>query len=129
MRSRLSPTLVWKWESIPARARRSPIQAELVSTICPRSSSVPTATTSALIPVLGPSPCQPGTSRVPPAPMARGAGEGAGRRPRHGERRPRHGEAGTGYGGHGQPVLAEAGAAHRRRQLATAVGEPVEAPG
>src|SRR5438105_5365848 len=46
MRPRLSPTLVWKCESIPARARRSPIQAELVSTTWPSRSSVPTATTS-----------------------------------------------------------------------------------
>jgi hypothetical protein len=33
MRATLSPTLVWKWQSIPDRASRSPIQAELVSTI------------------------------------------------------------------------------------------------
>ena len=33
-------------ESIPARASCSPIQAELVSTICPSSSSVPMARTS-----------------------------------------------------------------------------------
>ena len=32
MRAWLSPTLVWKWQSMPASARCSPIQAELVST-------------------------------------------------------------------------------------------------
>ena len=46
MRAQLSPTLVWKWESIPARASCSPIHDELVSTIWPSSSSVPTATIS-----------------------------------------------------------------------------------
>src|SRR5438105_2596521 len=46
MRAWLSPTFVWKNESIPARANRSPIHDEFVSTICPSSSSVPTATTS-----------------------------------------------------------------------------------
>ena len=46
MRSMLSPTLVWKSESIPAMASCSPIHDELVSTICPSSSSVPMATTS-----------------------------------------------------------------------------------
>ena len=46
MRPRLSPTLVWKCESMPARASCSPIHDELVSTIWPSSSSVPTATTS-----------------------------------------------------------------------------------
>jgi hypothetical protein len=46
MRPRLSPTLVWKYESMPASASRAPIQAELVSTIWPSSSSVPMATTS-----------------------------------------------------------------------------------
>jgi hypothetical protein len=33
MRSRLSPTFVWKCESMPANASRSPIHDELVSTI------------------------------------------------------------------------------------------------
>ncbi|GIS99706.1 MAG: hypothetical protein CM1200mP26_14190 [Acidimicrobiales bacterium] len=33
MRSGLSPTAVWRWQSIPARASCSPIHAELVSTI------------------------------------------------------------------------------------------------
>ncbi len=46
IRARLSPTLVWKCESMPASASCSPIQAELLSTIWPSSSSVPTATTS-----------------------------------------------------------------------------------
>src|SRR5438105_7010791 len=46
MRSKLSPTLVWKCESIPTRASCSPIQDEFVSTIWPSRSSVPTATTS-----------------------------------------------------------------------------------
>src|SRR5581483_4900133 len=46
MRSRLSPTFTWKCESMPAAARCSPIHDELVSTIWPRRSSVPTATTS-----------------------------------------------------------------------------------
>ena len=42
---RLSPTFVWKCESMPASASRSPIHDELVSTTWPSSSSVPTATT------------------------------------------------------------------------------------
>jgi hypothetical protein len=42
----LSPTLTWKYESIPASASCSPMNAEFVSTIWPRSSSLPTATTS-----------------------------------------------------------------------------------
>ena len=46
MRSALSPTFTWKYESMPASASCSPIHDELVSTICPSSSSVPTATTS-----------------------------------------------------------------------------------
>jgi hypothetical protein len=46
MRPWLSPTLLWKCESIPASASWLPIQAELVSTIWPSSSSVPMATTS-----------------------------------------------------------------------------------
>ena len=46
MRARLSPTLVWKCESMPASASCSPIQAELLSTIWPSSNSVPIATTS-----------------------------------------------------------------------------------
>ena len=46
MRGRLSPTFCWRRQSMPARASCSPIQAEFVSTICPSSSSVPTATTS-----------------------------------------------------------------------------------
>src|SRR5207248_6743741 len=46
MRAWLSPTFTWKCESTPIKAKRSPIQAELVSTIWPSSSSVPTATTS-----------------------------------------------------------------------------------
>jgi hypothetical protein len=33
MRSRLSPTFVWKCESMPASASCSPIQEEFVSTI------------------------------------------------------------------------------------------------
>src|SRR3954464_33048 len=45
-RSWLSPTLTWKLQSMPASASCSPIQEELVSTIWPSSSSVPTATTS-----------------------------------------------------------------------------------
>src|SRR3954468_18750737 len=45
-RPRLSPTLTCSSESIPLAARCSPIHALLVSTICPSSSSVPTATTS-----------------------------------------------------------------------------------
>ena len=49
MRAWLSPTAWWKWESTPASASCSPIHAELVSTIWPRSSSVPTARTSILI--------------------------------------------------------------------------------
>ena len=46
MRAWLSPTLTWKRQSIPLAASCSPIHAELVSTICPSSSSVPTASTS-----------------------------------------------------------------------------------
>ncbi len=46
MRSALSPTLVWNIESMPASASCSPMNDELVSTIWPSSSSVPTATTS-----------------------------------------------------------------------------------
>ena len=46
MRSQLSPTFVWKWESMPTSASCSPIHDELVSTIWPSSNSVPTATTS-----------------------------------------------------------------------------------
>ena len=46
MRSRLSPTEVWRWQSMPARASFSPIHAEFVSTIWPSRSSVPTATIS-----------------------------------------------------------------------------------
>src|SRR5438477_6817151 len=46
MRAWLSPTLVWKCESIPISAKCSPIHDELVSTIWPSRSSVPTATTS-----------------------------------------------------------------------------------
>ena len=46
MRAKLSPTLTWKWESMPASASCSPIQAELLSTMMPSSSSVPMATTS-----------------------------------------------------------------------------------
>src|SRR3954470_5959117 len=45
-RPRLSPTFTCSSESMPLAARCSPIHALLVSTICPRSSSVPTATTS-----------------------------------------------------------------------------------
>src|SRR3954453_12522091 len=45
-RPRLSPTFTCSSESIPLAARCSPIHALLVSTICPSSSSVPTATTS-----------------------------------------------------------------------------------
>ena len=33
MRSMLSPTFVWKWESMPASASCSPIHDEFVSTI------------------------------------------------------------------------------------------------
>ncbi len=46
MRSRLSPTFVWNMQSMPLAASCSPIHDELVSTIWPSSSSVPTATTS-----------------------------------------------------------------------------------
>ena len=46
MRSRLSPTTCPWVRSMPASASCSPSQAELVSTIWPSSSSVPTATTS-----------------------------------------------------------------------------------
>src|SRR5664280_981371 len=46
MRSWLSPTAWWKCEATPMAARCSPIHLELVSAICPRSSSVPTATIS-----------------------------------------------------------------------------------
>ena len=46
MRSRLSPTLVWKNVSMPDSASCSPIHDELVSVICPSRSSVPMATTS-----------------------------------------------------------------------------------
>jgi hypothetical protein len=46
MRPQLSPTLVWKNESIPTTASCSPIHDELVSTIWPSSNSVPTATIS-----------------------------------------------------------------------------------
>ncbi len=42
----LSPTLIWRSESIPWRASRSPIHDELVSSIWPSRSSVPTARTS-----------------------------------------------------------------------------------
>ncbi len=48
MRSWLSPTAWWKCEPTPLAARCSPSQAELVSAIWPRSSSVPTATISIL---------------------------------------------------------------------------------
>ena len=54
IRARLSPTFTWKWESIPASASRSPIHDELVSTICPSSSSVPTATISQRMPLRPP---------------------------------------------------------------------------
>ena len=46
MRPTLSPTLTWVSEAIPLSASCSPIHAELVSWICPSSSSVPTARTS-----------------------------------------------------------------------------------
>ena len=46
IRSRLSPTTCPCVRSMPASASCSPSQAELVSTIWPSSSSVPTATTS-----------------------------------------------------------------------------------
>ena len=46
IRSKLSPTLVWNIESMPASASFAPIHDEFVSTIWPSSSSVPTATTS-----------------------------------------------------------------------------------
>src|SRR5512133_524705 len=42
MRSVLSPTTVWRRQSQPTSARRWPIQAALVLTIWPSSSSVPT---------------------------------------------------------------------------------------
>ena len=45
MRSRLSPTWTWRWESMPAKASRSPMKAELLSTTWPSSNSVPTAST------------------------------------------------------------------------------------
>src|SRR6185436_15326151 len=45
-RPRLSPTFTCSRESMPFAARCSPSHALLVSTICPSSSSVPTATTS-----------------------------------------------------------------------------------
>jgi hypothetical protein len=48
MRSWLSPTAWWKCDATPLAARCSPNQAELVSAICPSSSSVPTATISIL---------------------------------------------------------------------------------
>ena len=51
MRSRLSPTSVVKRGSMPASASCSPSQAELVSTIWPSSSSVPTATISHRMPL------------------------------------------------------------------------------
>ena len=54
IRAWLSPTFTWKWESMPARASRSPIHDELVSTICPSSNSVPTATISQRIPTRSP---------------------------------------------------------------------------
>src|SRR5262245_6293680 len=46
MRPTLSPILTWLNELTPLRASCSPIHAELVSTIWPSSSSVPTAITS-----------------------------------------------------------------------------------
>ena len=46
MRPRLSPTFVWRRCSMPMIASCSPIHDEFVSTICPSSSSVPTATIS-----------------------------------------------------------------------------------
>jgi hypothetical protein len=46
IRARLSPTFTWWCEAMPDAASCSPIQAELVSTTWPSSSSVPTATTS-----------------------------------------------------------------------------------
>ena len=46
MRSKLSPTLTWKCESMPLRASCSPIHDEFVSVMMPSSSSVPMATTS-----------------------------------------------------------------------------------
>ena len=46
MRPTLSPTFTCSSESMPLAASCSPIQAELVSTIWPSSSSVPTARTS-----------------------------------------------------------------------------------
>src|ERR1700712_2586816 len=45
-RPRLSPTLICSSESNPCAANCSPIHDELVSTIWPSNSSVPTATTS-----------------------------------------------------------------------------------
>ncbi len=46
IRSWLSPTAWWKWEPTPMAASCSPSHCELVSAICPSSSSVPTATIS-----------------------------------------------------------------------------------
>ena len=46
MRSKLSPTLVWKMRVDAGQGQLLPIHDELVSTIWPSSSSVPTATTS-----------------------------------------------------------------------------------
>ena len=66
----LSPTLVWWKLSIPTAASCSPIQAELVSTTCPSSSSVPTATTSQFT---GTRPCPP-PLRSSPARLPRRAG-------------------------------------------------------
>ena len=61
MRPRLSPTFVWRRCSTPMMASCSPIHDEFVSTICPSSSSVPTATISQRMP--GILPARPGLLR------------------------------------------------------------------
>ncbi len=70
MRSWLSPTAWWNCEVTPLAAMRSPSQAELVSAICPSSSSVPTATISILTGVTLPlEPYETGQPREGPAPV------------------------------------------------------------
>ena len=66
IRSWLSPTAWWKWESTPAAPAARPATAELVSAIWPSSSSVPTATISTLI--SGDRPAGPGARRPGTAP-------------------------------------------------------------
>src|SRR5579872_2047828 len=78
MRSRLSPTLVWKWQSMPEAASSSPMCDELVSTIWPSSSSVPTATTSTR---MDETPRPARLRRTPGLPASRAAGVVGAREP------------------------------------------------